>query len=93
MNLYTYFVKVMKLRSPADAKQEEFICTLNKIHNELANLLEDPLFIDAIHGEQEVAFDQALELIDLTVQRLTPGLSENQTNQFDLLELSAVDAD
>jgi hypothetical protein len=27
-------------------------------------LMDDPIFLDTIHGEQELALDQALEMID-----------------------------
>ena len=30
----------------------------------LEDLMDDPIFLDTIHGDQELALDQALELID-----------------------------
>ena len=38
-----------------------------KVHaviNLLDDLLEDPLFLDNIHGEQELSLDLALEMLD-----------------------------
>ena len=73
MNLHTFAIKTMKMRqNPADLKQNEFIDTLTKIHREVTNLLEDPLFIDSIHGEQEMGLDLTLELIDNIIDRIRP---------------------
>ena len=63
----------MKMRqSPADQKQCEFVEKLSNIYSEITHLLEDPLFIDSIHGEQEAGLDLSLELIDNIIQRITP---------------------
>lgn len=73
MNLYTLAVQHMKMRqSPADQKQHEFVEKLFSIHREIQNLLEDPLFIDSIHGEQEAGLDLSLELIDNIIERIRP---------------------
>jgi len=83
----------MKMRqTPADQKQCEFVEKLSNIHYEITNLLEDPLFIDSIHGEQEAGLDLTLELIDNIVQRIAP----QDTAAFEELMLgldrTAVDA-
>lgn len=94
VNLYTVYMKAMKLRqSPADQKHNEFVSTLQTIHDQLTNLLEDPLFIDSIHGEQEVGLDQTLELIDNIIARINPVDTSSEAAEMDRLELSAVDAD
>lgn len=82
----------MKLRdTDIDKKHCAFIDTLNKIHNELSNLLEDPLFLDSIHGEQEASLDLTLELIETIVHRLTPAEVEQDQYLLARLELDAVD--
>ena len=82
----------MKLRdTDIDKKYCTFIDTLNKIHNELSNLLEDPLFLDSIHGEQEAGLDLTLELIETIVHRLTPAEVEQDQYLLSRLELDAVD--
>lgn len=82
----------MKLRDTnIDKKYCTFIDTLNKIHNELSNLLEDPLFLDSIHGEQEAGLDLTLELIETIVQRLTPAEVEKDQYLLSRFELDAVD--
>jgi len=85
-------MKTMKLRdTDIDKKHCAFIDTLNKIHNELSNLLEDPLFLDSIHGEQEASLDLTLELIETIVHRLTPAEVEQDPYLLARLELDAVD--
>jgi len=94
MNLYTAYVNAMKIRqSPADQKQLEFIELLRNVQSTLANLLEDPLFIDSIHGEQEMGLDLALDLMDNIIARIDPKDTSAQAELMDRLELTAVDAD
>ena len=84
----------MKMRqAPADQKQNQFIEVLQSVHTQLTNLLEDPLFIDSIHGEQEMGLDLALELIDNIIARIDPKDIASQVELMDRLELTAVDAD
>jgi len=84
----------MKMRqTPADQKQNEFIEVLRSVHAQLTNLLEDPFFIDSIHGEQEMGLDLALELIDNIIARIDPKDNSSQVELMDRLELTAVDAD
>lgn len=84
----------MKMRqTPADQKQNQFIEVLQSVHTQLTNLLEDPLFIDSIHGEQEMGLDLALELIDNIIARIDPKDTSSQAELMDRLELTAVDAD
>ena len=84
----------MKMRqTPADQKQNQFIEVLQSVHTQLTNLLEDPLFIDSIHGEQEMGLDLALELIDNIIARIDPKDNTAHMEFLDRLELTAVDAD
>lgn len=94
MNLHTVAIKIMKMRqSPADQKQAEFVEKLSSIHYEITNLLEDPLFIDSIHGEQEAGLDLALELIDNIVARITPQDSSILEEVMMNLDRTAVDTE
>ena len=93
MNLYTVTVKTMKMRQcPADQKQEKFIEALRDVQFKITNLLEDPLFIDSIHGEQEMGLDLALDLIDNILARIDIKDTQPQANLMDQLERTAVDA-
>ena len=94
MNLYTVYVRAMKMRqSPADQKQEQFAAVLQNVYAQLTNLLEDPFFIDSIHGEQEMGLDLALELIDNIITRINPKDTTAHSELLDRLELTAVDAE
>ena len=93
MNLYTFAVQTMKMRqSPADQKHNEFVAKLVNIHNEITHLLEDPLFIDSIHGEQEAGLDLTLELIDNIVDRIRPQDTSAFEELMAGLDRTAVDA-
>ena len=85
----------MKMREPSIEKRYAgFMTTLHHIYNELANLLEDPLFLDSIHGEQEMALDQTLELLESVMFRFSPVETTTQSEQErTLLELTAVDTE
>ena len=84
----------MKMRqSPADQKQNQFIEVLQNVHYKLTNLLEDPFFIDSIHGEQETGLDYTLELIDNIIARIDPKDNSSQVTLMDQLERTAVDID
>lgn len=93
MNLHTVAIRAMKMRqSPADQKQQEFVEKLSTIHHEIENLLEDPLFIDSIHGEQEAGLDLTLELIDNIVDRIRPQDTSAFEELMVGLDRTAVDA-
>ena len=63
MNLHT--AMIMKLKEKTDIKKQNAVI-LKKVDSLLKNiddLREDPLFIDKIHGEQELSLDQTIELL------------------------------
>ena len=63
MNIHTFFV--MKLKEKTDIKKH-YASVLKKLDGVLKTidgLREDPIFIDTIHGEQELSLDQTIELL------------------------------
>ena len=61
MNLHTHMVKTLKKKS----KTEQYATIVTKVDGILKtieDLMEDSLFIDGIHGEQELSLDQTIEL-------------------------------
>ena len=46
--------------------------TLESILKNIEMLQEDPIFIDGIHGEQELSLDQALELLKAIKEQFIP---------------------
>ena len=64
MNLHTYAIRSMK-EDPSLAKRYKSIVeTLETAYRCLEDLMDDAVFLDTIHGEQELQLDQTLELID-----------------------------
>ena len=49
---------------------------LVSIINNVEILQEDPIFIDGIHGEQELSLDQALELLKAIKEQFIPLKAE-----------------
>jgi hypothetical protein len=46
--------------------------------------MEDPLFIDGIHGEEELGLDQAMELLEGIMRHFEPEAPKSEANpQFD----------
>lgn len=55
-----------------DKRYEVIVDKLNLILNTLEDLIENPIFLDTIHGEQELALDITLELIDQITSQFQP---------------------
>jgi MinD-like ATPase involved in chromosome partitioning or flagellar assembly len=71
VNLYTYAVKTMASDS-LDKHCKKILERLETIIVILEDLLEDPIFLDTIHGEQELSLDLALEVLDGIVVKFEP---------------------
>lgn len=82
MNLHTYAIKKMKEDCPMEKRIRSIVDTLETAYRCLEDLMDDPIFLDGIHGEQELAMDQALEMIDnikycFEPEFILPHLSES----------------
>jgi len=55
----------MKLKEKTDVKKHHvnILKKLDTVLKHIDDLREDPLFIDKIHGEQELNLDQTIELL------------------------------
>ena len=90
MNLHTYFV--MKLKEKTDLKKYHsgILKKLDGLLKTIDGLREDPLFIDTIHGEQELSLDQTIELFNgIRSHFVSPDSPEAkepgfETNSFDV---------
>ena len=71
-NLHTYAVRSMVKTESLDKRYEVIVDKLNLILNTLEDLIENPIFLDTIHGEQELALDLTLELIDQITSQFQP---------------------
>ncbi len=90
MNLHTIFV--MKLKEKTDLKKHHstVLKKLDGLLKTIDGLREDPIFIDTIHGEQELSLDQTIELFNgIRSHFITPNSPEAkapgfETNSFDV---------
>ena len=56
---------IMKLKEKTDTKKHHanILRKVDTVLKHIDDLREDPLFIEKIHGEQELSFDQTIELL------------------------------
>ena len=62
MNNHTYVLST--LEKSKTKHYEKIVETVDSMLRDVDWLMEDPLFIDNIHGEQELSLDQAVELFN-----------------------------
>ena len=75
-NLYNYILTAMKQSKDIVKHHQSVVKKLTSILNNLEILQEDPIFIDGIHGEQELSLDQALELLKSIKEQFIPLKTE-----------------
>ena len=51
------------LENTKESHYEKIVETVDSMLRDIDELMEDPLFINNIHGEQELSLDQAIELL------------------------------
>jgi hypothetical protein len=71
--------------SPSFEKRfKQIYQTISTVYDTLDSLMEDPLFIDGIHGEEELGLDQAMELLEGIMRHFEPKAPKSEANpQFD----------
>lgn len=72
MNLHTFVIREMRKSDAVAAHHESIVTKLQMIYHEINDMIEDPLFIDNIHGEQELSLDQTLELLTGIISQFQP---------------------
>ena len=90
MNLHTAFI--MKLKEKTDVKKHHanILRKVDTVLKHIDDLREDPLFIEKIHGEQELSLDQTIELFNgIRSHFVAPDSPEArepgfETNSFDV---------
>jgi len=74
----------MATDSSFEKRFEQIHQSLTAVYDTLDDLMEDPLFIDGIHGEDELGLDQAMELLEGIMRRFEPTPPAKElTPQFD----------
>ena len=61
MNVHSYMLSI--LENTKESHYEKIVETVDSMLRDIDELMEDPLFINNIHGEQELSLDQAIELL------------------------------
>ncbi len=76
MNVHSYMLSI--LEPTKESHYEKIVETVDSMMRDIDELMEDPLFINNIHGEQELSLDQAVELFNnIRVQFLpSPNIPE-----------------
>ena len=76
MNVHSYMLSI--LETTKESHYEKIVDMVDSMLRDIDELMEDPLFIDNIHGEQELSLDQAVELFNnIRVQFLpAPNIPE-----------------
>lgn len=76
MNLYTFAIRSMAASTSIEHHYEEVVKRLHSVISTLDELMEDSLFMDNIHGEQEIYLDHLLEMLNNVVARFQPAPPE-----------------
>ena len=88
MNIHTYVLST--LDKSKIKHHEKIVETIDSMLRDIDWLMEDPLFIDNIHGEQELNLDQTIELFNgIRSHFLPPNASPElaagfETSSFDV---------
>ena len=61
MNVHSYMLSI--LEPTKESHYEKIVETVDSMMRDIDELMEDPLFINNIHGEQELSLDQTIELL------------------------------
>ena len=62
MNVHSYMLSI--LETTKESHYEKIVETVDSMLRDIDELMEDPLFINNIHGEQELSLDQTVELLN-----------------------------
>ena len=72
MNLYTHAVRTMS-KDSLDSKTKYIIKSLTTVIDSIDDLLEEPIFLDTIDGEQELALDWTMEMLEKIKLKFEPA--------------------
>ena len=61
MNIHSYMLSI--LETTKESHYEKIVDMVDSMLRDIDELMEDPLFINNIHGEQELSLDQTIELL------------------------------
>ena len=81
----------MAASEPIEARFQAIREKINSIVETLDDLLEDPIFLDTIHGEEELSLDLTLETLDGIATKFEPQVEVKPL--YPLVEDDSFDVD
>jgi len=72
VNLYTHAIRSMAKNDTLEKHYQEIVNRIDTIITYMEELMENPLFMDNITGEQELNLDMYLELLDSIMVQFEP---------------------
>ena len=65
-----------------DVRFQSIMDKIDLVMTTIEDLIEDPVFMDNIHGEQELSLDLTLELFETIASQLDPEGEESDDDMF-----------
>ena len=65
-----------------DVRFQNIMDKIDLVMTTIEDLIEDPVFMDNIHGEQELSLDLTLELFETIAAQLDPEGEESDDDMF-----------
>jgi hypothetical protein len=90
VNLYTHAIRTMS-KDAVDKKTKAILKSLSDVIGAIDDLLEEPIFLDTIDGEQELALDWTLEMLLKIQSKFEPVPSK--ISEYPALVDDSYDAD
>ncbi len=84
MNLYTWGNRTLAQADTLDVRFQEIINKIELVMSTIEDLIEDPIFMDNIHGEQELSLDLTLELFEAIASQFDPEESDEDDGTYKL---------
>jgi hypothetical protein len=72
VNLHTWWTKAVAQTDTLDVRFQNIMDKLDLIMTTIEDLIEDSVFMDNIHGEQELSLDLTLELFETIASQFDP---------------------
>ena len=82
MNLHTWWTKTVAQTDTLDVRFQNIMDKIDLVMTTIEDLIEDPVFMDNIHGEQELSLDLTLELFETIASQLDPEGEESDDDMF-----------
>lgn len=82
MNLHTWWTKTVAQTDTLDVRFQNIMDKIDLIMTSIEDLIEDSVFMDNIHGEQELSLDLTLELFETIASQFDPEEEESDDDMF-----------